>query len=759
MPAKKTATTSRTKSKTSTRSTSSRGKTQNRSKKTPQAENAKPKVENYTRLVEYDKVNTDEPIGSTCHHGRGEDCNVDRTKLDRTKPPHETLDLSKDDLLAALKNMMQSRITDEKHMTLVKQGKSFFHIGVSGHEATQTAIAMSLEKKKDWGWTYYRDMAFSFGMGFSLKDYFLLALGKAEDPATGGRQMPGHYGHPEWNLPTQSSPTGTQFLNAVGTGLAAKKKGLDDITYVSSGEGTTSQGEFYEAVNWASRDRLPVMFHIQDNGYAISVPKTDQSMGTSVVHSFCCYPNLLMKEYDGTDFFESLAAAREAVKHMRDGRGPTLLHAVVERLVPHSSSDDQRKYRPKEELEKAIESRDCIAILKKYLLDHKITTMKELEDLEVSIKKEIDDAIEWAASRPDPVAEDSIKQVFAEESTRDLDYATEEPKDNKEIVLVDAINHALKEEMGKNPDMYVFGEDIADPKGGVFTATRGVSDAYGKDRVFNSPLAEASIIGVALGMAVRGLKPVVEIQFGDYIWPAFMQFKNEISTMRYRSNGGFKAPVVTRVAVGGYIHGGLCHSQNIESIFSHIPGIMIAYPSNAADAKGLLKTACRIDDPVLFCEHKGMYRLPFAKAIEPDEDFLLPFGKARIVKEGSDATIITYGMGVKDSVNAVKKIEKEHGVSIEIIDLRTIIPWDKEAVIESVMKTGRALIVHEDTMTTGFGAEISANIADEAFEYLDAPVMRLTAKDSHIPYAPVYENDVLPSQAKVEEKLEKLLKY
>ncbi|MBE2189984.1 MAG: dehydrogenase E1 component subunit alpha/beta [Desulfobulbaceae bacterium] len=715
------------------------------------------KVDAYERIIKIDVL--PEQVGSSCHHGRGDDCSVDRRKLDRSEPPHISLNLDKAHLMRALKNMMQSRHTDEKHLTLVKQGKSYFHIGCSGHEATQTAIAFAMESGKDWGWTYYRDMAFSFGMGFSLRDYFLLALHKAEDPATGGRQMPGHYGHPRLNLPTQSSPTGTQFLNATGCALASKKLGTDEVTYVASGEGTTSQGEFYEAVNWATREKLPVMFHIQDNGYAISVPKADQSMGGSVVYSFCCYPNLLMKEYDGTDYFESVKAARDAVEYIRAGRGPALMHAVVERLLPHSSSDDHRKYRSEEELAAGKAKRDCIAILSDYMIQHELTTLDEIEALRAEVINEINEAIEWAEGRPDVVAEDSTKHVFADESTRMLDYATSEPKDGNPAVLVDAVNHAMMEEMRRNDKMVIFGEDVADPKGGVFTATRGLSNEYGEERVFNSPLAEASIVGVALGLAVRGFKPVIEIQFGDYIWPAFMQYKNEVATMRFRSNGGFKAPVVTRVAVGGYIHGGLCHSQNIEAIFAHIPGIMIAYPSNAADAKGLLKTACRLDDPVIFCEHKGMYRLPFARTIEPDENYLIPFGVGKTVKSGDSATIITYGMGVKDSVNAVKRFEKEFDKSIEIIDLRTIIPWDKELVLESVKRTGRVMIVHEDTMTAGFGAEISATISQNAFPWLDAPVMRLAAKDSHIPYAPVYEEDVLPNENKVLDMLKQLIAF
>ncbi len=698
-------------------------------------------------------------IGSKCSSQNGAGCSVDYDKPSSDKAPHIELNLDKQFLLKALRNMLLARYSDEKHLILVKQGKSFFHIGGSGHEAVQTAVGFALQSKQDWGWTYYRDSAFMYAMGFEPKEYFLLAFGKPECPASGGKQMPGHYGHPGLNLPTQSSPTGTQYLNAVGTALAGKKSGKNDITYVASGEGTTSQGEFYEAVNWASREKLNVMFCVQDNGYAISVPRENQSMGGGVGHTFCCYSNLKMKTFDGTDFFESYRAALSSVEHIRSGKGPVLLHAMTERLLPHSSSDDQKKYRPEEELIRGKEDKDCIIKLEKYMIKHKLATDEEISAFEKSVKKEIDDAADWAVDRPEPKVEDSMSNLYAAEETRNLNYAKSEPIEGNKTVLVDAINHALKEEMKFNPKMLIFGEDIADPKGGVFTATRGISSEFGQERVFNSPLAEASIIGVAVGLAVRGYKPVVEIQFGDYIWPAFMQLKNELATLRYRSNNGFSCPVVVRVAVGGYIHGGLCHSQNIESIFAHIPGLLIAYPSTAADAKGLLKTACRLQDPVIFCEHKGMYRLPYSSSIEPDENYLIPFGNAKIVKSGDDLSIITYGMGVKDSINAVKKFEKESNKTIEIIDLRTISPWDKEAVIESIKKTGRALIVHEDTMTAGFGAEISAVLAQEAFNYLDAPIMRLTAKDCHIPYHPVYENDVLPNENKVYEMILKTIDY
>ena len=684
------------------------------------------------------------------------------TKVSKGRPttgtPHTKLKLTKEDLLKALRFMMLARNTDEKHMKLVLSGKSHFHIGCSGHECIQVAVASNMTNN-DWAWTYYRDMALAYVKGMSTRDYFMLAFAKKDCKASGGRQMPGHYGHPDFRMPTQSSPTGTQFLSAVGTALVTKKSGLNDFVYVASGEGTTSQGEFYEAVNWAHKEKLPVLFCIQDNKYAISVKRVDQGMGGTVSDLFAGYENLLKIYVDGTDYFASTEAVREAVEYMRAGKGPVLIHADVERLISHSSSDDQKKYRDASELENISNTRDCIIKLSNYLIENKLATAKELEDLKNGVIQELNESADWAEAQADPIVEESTKHNFADISTRNLNYSSEDPTSGTETVMVDAINHALKEEMALNDKIVVFGEDIQDPKGGVFTATRGLTDAYGVERVFNSPLAEASIVGVAFGMAVSGYKPVIEIQFGDYIWPAFMQYKNEVGAMRFRSNGNWAAPVVTRVAVGGYIQGGLCHSQNIESIFSHVPGILIAYPSNAIDAKGLLKTACRLQDPVLFCEHKGMYRLPFSRRFEPDENFLIPFGKARMVKEGADATIVTYGMCVKDSVNAVKKIEKETGKTVEIIDLRTIVPWDREMVLESVKKTGRAIVIHEDLQMSSVSGEIVSAISDEAFRWLDAPVKRLTAKDSNIPYHYVFERDVLPTESSIYGKVMELLNF
>ncbi|HRQ53701.1 MAG TPA: thiamine pyrophosphate-dependent enzyme [Ignavibacteriaceae bacterium] len=668
-------------------------------------------------------------------------------------------EFTKDKLLEVLKMMLSARTVDNKAMNLLRQGKTFFHIAGAGHEAVQLAIGLSLDPKKDWLFPYYRDLATVLTAGLTPYEVFLGTFGKANDPASGGRQLPVHWGSKNFNLPSQSSPTGTQFLQAVGAAMALVKRGERNISYVSSGEGTTSQGEFHEAVNWASREKLPVLFVIQNNKYAISVKVSDQSGGKdhSISEMMAGFHNLHRARIDGTDFFQSFEKIQEAIEYIKSGKGPALIEAEVVRLESHSSSDDQRKYRDKKELEEDL--KNCpIEKFAKVLISKDFISQKEYDELKISIVDEINDASDKALNSADPKPEDATKYVFDESGFKEsLDYESTTPSGNK-IVMVDAINHALHEEMEKNPEMLIFGEDIADPKGGVFTATKGLSTRFTKKRVFNSPLAEASILGVAVGLSLTGMKPVVEIQFGDYIWPAFMQMKNEMAPMRYRSNNAWSAPVVTRVAVGGYIHGGLCHSQNIEAFYSHIPGILIAYPSNAADAKGLLKTACRIKDPVLFCEHKGLYRQSFAITPEPDENYLLPFGKAKVIREGTDVTVISWGISVSDTMIAAKKLEDEN-FSVEVIDLRTIVPLDEETIYNSVKKTNKVIIIHEDTLFAGFGAEIAARIADNCFQLLDAPVKRIAAKDTHIPYAPILENAVLPSREEIYNGIKELLIY
>ncbi len=669
--------------------------------------------------------------------------------------PHELL--THEQLIESYKLMLLARRLDEKELALLKQGKAFFHIGGSGHEAIQVACAMNLKSGHDWAYPYYRGLAFAVGLGFSPEEIMLAQLHRAEDVMTGGRQMPGHYGKKELNVPTQSSPTGTQYLQAVGTALACVREGKQQVVYVSSGEGATSEGEFAEALNWASREKLPVVFCVEDNHYAISVPEWQQTAGGSVYEVVQGYANLQRYKVDGTDFMESYAAAKKAVERARRGEGPSVIVADVVRLLSHSSSDDDRKYRPKDEIEKD-HARDPLLVMEGILLAEKIATKSEIESIQKETKKRVDDAADWAESRPMPEVASVTEHVYAPlESYSGFEYEKRVPS-GKPVVMVDAVNHALHEEMLRNSRMLIWGEDVEDGKGGVFTATKGLSTKFGRERVFNSQLAEASIIGAAFGAAVRGYKPVVEIQFGDYIFPAMMQLKNEVAMMRYRSNNKWSSGMVVRVPVGGYIHGGHYHSQSIESIFAHCPGLYIAYPSTAADAKGLLKTAVRMDDPVMFLEHKGLYRQSYAMSPEPDSDYLVPFGKASIRREGNDISIITYGAPVYFALNAAKKMA-ERGIEVEVVDLRTIVPLDKEAVLKSVRKTNRVLVLSEDNRTSGFAAELASIIAEESFESLDAPIRRITANDSPIPYSPPLEQAVLPSEAQVLRVLEELAAY
>jgi 2-oxoisovalerate dehydrogenase E1 component len=665
--------------------------------------------------------------------------------------------LSNEHLIQAYKLMILSRRLDEKSLALLKQGKAFFHIGGSGHEAIQVACAMNLRPGYDWAYPYYRGLAFAIGLGFTPEEIMLAQLHRAEDVMTGGRQMPGHYGKRELNVPTQSSPTGTQFLQAVGTALGCVREGKDQVVYVSSGEGATSEGEFAEALNWAAREKLPVVFCIEDNHYAISVPEWQQTAGGSIYEVVKGYVNLARFRVDGTNFIESYAVAKAAVEHARRGEGPSIIVADVVRLLPHSSSDDDRKYRPKDEIQKD-HARDPILVMENVLLEGKVLTREQIELIQKEAKKRTDEASDWAESRPLPDVSSVHDYVYAPpESYSKFEYE-KNSSPGKPVVMVDAINHALHEEMEKNPRMLIWGEDVEDNKGGVFTATKGLSTKFGRERVFNSQLAEASIIGAAFGAAVRGFKPVVEIQFADYIFPAMMQLKNEVSMMRYRSNNSWSCPVVVRVPVGGYIHGGHYHSQSIESIFAHCPGLYIAYPSNAADAKGLLKSAIRMEDPVLFLEHKGLYRQSYAMSPEPSDDYLIPFGKAVVKRSGKDISIITYGAQVYFALNAAKKLS-DRGIEAEVIDLRTIVPLDKETILTSVKKTNKVLVISEDTRTSGIASEICSIIAEEAFEFLDAPVRRITAFDSPIPYTPSQELAVLPNEDQIFRTLEELARY
>lgn len=666
---------------------------------------------------------------------------------------------SKEELLHVLRLFFTSRAMDHKVMNLLKQGKSYFHLPSAGHEATQLAFGQTMQQGMDWAYPYYRDMGFMVGLGVKIEDILLHQLAKADDPMSGGRQMPCHWGSKEFNVPTQSSPTGTQFLQAVGTAMANTKSGLKSVTYVSSGEGTTSEGEFHEAVNWASRDKIPVVFVIQNNKWAISVPVENQSGGknASIAEMMSGYENLLRFNVDGTNYFTMKDTANSAFNYAREGNGPVLVEANTIRLLSHSTSDDQGKYRPKESLENDL-ANDPIDKFVDVLVSEDIFTKPAIEEIKAEIHDHVNQVADATLAKPDPDPKTIHKYVLDESGKKNKLIYNECKNEGVPIVMVDAINHALREEMERNDKIHVFGEDVADGKGGVFTATKGLSTQFGDSRVFNSPLAEASIMGVAIGMAVAGKKPCVEIQFGDYIWPAFMQIRDELVMYRYRSNNKFEAPVVIRVAVGGYINGGLYHSQNIEAFFAHMPGLLIAYPSNASDAKGLLKTALRLNDPVLFLEHKGLYRQSYATRPKPDPDYLVPFGKANITREGEDLTVVTYGAMVHETEFAAKKLTEE-GYSIEIIDLRTIAPLDVETIYASVKKTGKVIVIHEDTLTGGFGGEIASRISEDCFENLDGPVRRYAAADTPIAFHPKLEREILPTRSKIYEELKKLLDY
>ena len=659
----------------------------------------------------------------------------------------------KKELLGVYRKMVTARRLDEKMLIMLKQGKSFFQIGCSGHEAAQLAAATVMRPGEDWAYPYYRDAALCLGLGMTAKEQLLCFLAKADDPNSGGRQMPQHYGHKELRIVSQSSATGTQFLQAVGSGMTRKWDKTKEIVYVSCGEGSTSQGDFHEALNWASREKVPVIFHVEDNEYAISVHISEQTAGGSVYSMVSGYQNLARFNVDGTDFFETHLAFKKAADRARKGKGPTVIISHVVRLLSHSSSDDQRKYRTEDELSED-HVKDPITRFEQMCTAGKIINQKDFDKIKKEVFTQIDKDAEWAEQQNHPDIDTAMDHIYSNNGqleTADLNQIGDK------IVIIDAINHALAEEMQTNDKMVIFGQDIADPKGGVFTATKGLTDKFGKDRVFNSPLAESSIIGTAVGMAVTGWKPVVEIQFGDYIWYGMMQIRNEVATMRYRSNNTWSCPMVIRVPVGGYIHGALCHSQSIDGYFVHLPGIYIAYPATAADAKGLLKAACRMDDPVMFMEHKGLYRQGYCATPEPDKNYILPFGKARVVREGDHVTIITWGAMVQKSIEAVKECNAMGNV--EIIDLRTLNPLDRESIRVSLDKTGKAMVVYEDNLTNGFGAEISAIIADEYFELLDGPIKRVAAQNSPVPYNWYLEMQILPQTSDIVAALTELLEY
>jgi 2-oxoisovalerate dehydrogenase E1 component len=686
-------------------------------------------------------------------------------------------------LISAYRNVYLSRRVDDKEIQLKRQNKIYFQINSVGHEAVTTAAGMVLKPGYDWFECYYRDRALCLQLGVTPYEMFLQAVGAKDDPASAGRQMPSHWGSKRLNIVSKSSCTGTQFLQMVGVAEGgwrmsriaelAGKGGFhrDEIAYVSGGEGQTSEGEFWEAISSASNLKLPVLFLIEDNGYAISVPVEVNVPGGSISKLVRSFPNLFVGEVDGTDFLESYDALRYAAEYCRARMGPALVHAHVIRPYSHSLSDDEAHYRPRAERERDLE-RDPVRRLSRLLLDQGILSEADLEQLHGEVEAQVNEEADRALSAELPAPESAYEFVYSPDVDPTSDAFATGPvfaEGASPTTMVDLLNACMRDEMKRNPAIVLFGEDVADAsretvleeckgKGGVFKVTAGLQRLYGADRVFNSPLAEANILGRAIGIAVRGLKPVVEIQFYDYIWPAYMQIHNELSNLRWRSGNAFSCPVVVRVAIGGYIGGGaIYHSQSGAVLMTHIPGLRVVMPSNALDANGLLRTAIRCDDPVLFLEHKHLYRQTHNKGVYPGPDYMVPFGKASVVQEGSDVTIVTYGATVYRAWQAARTFSEETGKSVEILDLRSLSPYDFESIAKSVQKTSRVVVVYEDSISWGYGAEIAARISTELFFHLDAPVERVAATDTFVAYQPRVEDFVLPQPSHIRKALDRVV--
>jgi 2-oxoisovalerate dehydrogenase E1 component len=681
--------------------------------------------------------------------------------------------LDPEPLIRAFRIMQTARRLDDREIGLKRQNRIFFQISGAGHEAIQVAAGMVLRAGHDWFYPYYRDRALCLTLGVTPYEMLLAAVGAAADPASGGRQMPSHWSHAPLHIVSGSSPTGTQFVQAVGCAGASRYLAqADEVTLVCAGEGATSEGEFWEALNTACLEKLALLFLIEDNGYAISVPIECQTAGGDIGNLVAGFPGLLREQVDGTDFAASYQAMERATAWCREGHGPALVHARVIRPYSHSLSDDERLYKSVAERSAEAE-RDPVLRFPQLLVSEGILDRHRLQLLLHEIEEEVQAAAERALREAPPVPASVLEHLYSSRIDPTGARFEAEPRFRGEpMTMVDLINATLREEMRRNPRMLVFGEDVADcsreqnlgevkGKGGVFKATAGLQVEFGATRSFNTPLAEASIVGRAIGMATRGLKPVPEIQFFDYIWPAMIQLRDELATLRWRSHGAFSCPAVIRVAIGGYLNGGaIYHSQSGEVTFTHIPGLRVAMPSNALDACGLLRTALRSDDPVLFLEHKRLYREPYNRSPHPGEEFTIPFGRARLVKPGQNLTVITYGALVQKSLAAATQMERRYPwSSVEVLDLRSLAPYDWEAIRTSVEKTSRALIAHEDTLSWGYGAEIAARIADELFTFLDAPVRRAGALDTWVGYHPQLETAILPQTEKLAAEMEKLLTY
>jgi len=688
--------------------------------------------------------------------------------------------LKPEELVAAYRNMLMSRRLDDKEVQLKRQNKIFFQISGAGHEAILTAAGMILKPAYDWFYTYYRDRALCLQLGVTPAEMLYEAVGAAIDPASGGRQMPSHWGHKAYNIVSVSSPTGTQFLQGVGSAeatLRARLLGItegfedDEVVLVTTGEGTTSEGEFWESLNTAANLKLPVVYLVEDNGYAISVPVEVNTAGGSISKLVRSFPNFLIEEVDGCDLLASYDTMQRAVDYARARKGPALVHAKVIRPYSHSLSDDETMYRPAAERD-ADAANDPVTQFPKWLVAEGHATEAELKQIQEEIDAVVLAATDDALAQPQPGPETVHFGVYSPDvdpTSEQFDTEDDPQFSGEPTTMVDLLNACMKDEMRRDQKILVFGQDVADVsreeylgkvkgKGGVFKVTWGLQKEFGGARVYNSPLAEANIVGRAIGLAVRGFKPVVEIQFFDYIWTAYMQLRDELATMRWRSNNNFSAPIVVRTTYGGYIRGAIYHSQTGASIFTHCPGLRVVCPATALDANGLLRTAIRCDDPVLFLEHKHLYRQTYNKSAYPGPNFMIPFGKAKTVREGTDVTVVTYGATVQRALTAANAVA-DNGISVHVIDLRTLNPWDREAVFESVKKTSRVIVAYEDSLSWGYGAEIAAAIADECFAWLDAPVKRIGSADTFVGYAPSLEDAILPQVETFKRAYEEIVKF
>jgi 2-oxoisovalerate dehydrogenase E1 component len=688
--------------------------------------------------------------------------------------------LTRDQLVGAYKTMLLSRRLDDKEIQLKRQNKIFFQISGAGHEAIMTAAGFALRPSYDWFYLYYRDRALCLQLGMTAEEMLLSAVGAATDPNSGGRQMPSHWGHKKTNVVSTSSPTGTQFLQAVGSAEAvvrAKQLDMtegfrkDEVVLCTTGDGTTSEGEFWEALSNASNLKVPIVFLVEDNGSAISVPVEVNTPGGNISKLVTQFPGLYVEEVDGCDLVASYQAMQRAVDYARKRKGPALVHAHVIRPYSHSLSDDEAMYKTPAEREEEA-SRDPVTRYPKWLVAEGYASEDEIRKIQDEVESEVmaatDAALEAAQPGPETVYDD-LYSPDVDPTGEQFDTEDDPQFSGNETTMVDLLNACMKDEMRRDPKILMFGEDVADVsreanigkvkgKGGVFKVTWGLQKEFGGARVYNSPLAEATIVGRAIGLAVRGFKPVVEVQFFDYIWPAYMQLRDELATLRWRSNGDFSAPVVVRTTYGGYIRGGIYHSQTGASLFTHCPGLRVVCPATALDANGLLRTAIRCDDPVLFLEHKHLYRQTYNKAAYPGPNFMIPFGKAKTVREGTDVTVVTYGATVQRAFAAANQLADE-GVSVEVIDLRTLSPWDEEAVMESVKKTSRVIVLYEDSLQWGYGAEIAAKVADQCFAWLDAPVKRVASADTWVGYAPRLEDAILPQIDDVKRACLEIVKF